>query len=65
MQTVAVLESGKQERRIFGLTGAQLIIALIVFAAALMSFSWALTQPLALGCSSAAGSRCRTVERRS
>jgi hypothetical protein len=65
MQTVAVLKNGEQERRTFGLTGAQLTIALIVFAAVVMSFSWALTQPLARGCSSAAGSRCRTVERRS
>jgi hypothetical protein len=43
LQTVAVLESGEQDRRIFGLTGAQLVIVLIVFAAAVVSFSWALS----------------------
>jgi hypothetical protein len=43
LETLAVLESGEQERRILGLTGAQLVIVLIVFAAAVVSFSWALS----------------------
>jgi asparagine N-glycosylation enzyme membrane subunit Stt3 len=43
LETVAVLETGQQERRILGLTGAQLVIVLIVFAAAVVSFSWALS----------------------
>ena len=43
LETAGVLESGEQERRIFGLTGAQLITVLIVFASAVVSFSWALS----------------------
>jgi len=43
LETVAMLESGEQERRVLGLTGAQFVVVLIVFAAAVVSFSWALT----------------------
>jgi hypothetical protein len=44
LETAAVLErGGEQERRILGLTGAQLVTVLIVFAAAVVSFSWALS----------------------
>ena len=43
LETAAVLESGEEERRIFGLTGAQLVTVFIVFAAAVVSFSWALS----------------------
>jgi hypothetical protein len=43
LETAPVLESGEQERRVLGLTGAQLVIVLIVFASAVVSFSWALS----------------------
>ena len=43
LETAPVLESGEQDRRVLGLTGAQLVIVLIVFAAAVVSFSWALS----------------------
>src|ERR1700680_3467496 len=42
LETAPVLESGEQDRRVLGLTGAQLVIVLIVFAAAVVMFSWAL-----------------------
>ena len=42
-QSVPLLESGDADRRILGLTGAQLFVILIVFAAAVLSFSWALS----------------------
>ena len=43
LETVAVLDTDEHERRVFGLTGAQLVIVLIVFAGAVVSFSWALS----------------------
>ena len=43
LEAVAVLESDEQERRVLGLTAAQLVIVLIVFAGAVVSFSWALS----------------------
>jgi len=48
MQAVALLESGElesnePERRVLGLTGAQLIVVLMVFAAATLSFTWGLS----------------------
>jgi len=43
VQTMPVLESGDTGRRILGLTGPQLFVVLIVFAAAVVSFSWALS----------------------
>jgi len=41
-QNVVMLENRKPALRIFGLTAAQLLIILVVFAAALKSFTWAL-----------------------